>query len=263
MIARDEVFQSVDKILTKAKVEYYRDVSIDGIPADFAIAAKNGRVIVVETKNWKNVSKDLLEDAERQAKLFETVGGADRAYVVVRELPAKYADATHVVTIASLLPALELELQSKRKVKPKIGRTAKTVKKTVFAAMPFDAHYDDVHAVAMAYAADSVGAKCVRVDREMFSGDIKATIDKMIKEAVAVIIDLSDAKPNVLYEAGFAHALNKIVIHICSTPLKKLPFDVAQWNTLSYNQGQTHAFRDTLAKNLKAVLQKRRRSRSK
>ena len=29
----------------------------------------------------------------------------------------------------------------------------------------------------------------------------------------AVIVDLSEAKPNVLYEAGYAHALNKPCIH--------------------------------------------------
>ena len=41
----------------------------------------------------------------------------------------------------------------------------------------------------------------------------------LIRESSAVICDLSEARPNVLYEAGFAHALDKPTIHICSTPL--------------------------------------------
>ena len=36
----------------------------------------------------------------------------------------------------------------------------------------------------------------------------------MIKESDAVIADLSGAAPNVLYEAGFAHALDIETIHI-------------------------------------------------
>ena len=261
MATRGDVFRSVEKLLREARLKFYPDVSVEGMPADFAVTSPDGRLIIIETKEWKTISKPLVDDAERQAKLFVTVGGADRAYIVVRELASRAAAGPAVVALNELIPALLKTLKSsraRRTAKPKSGRTGKTVKKTVFAAMPFDGHYDDVHAVAMAYAADTVGAKCVRVDREMFSGNIMDTMFKMIKDAVAVIVDLSEAKPNVLYEAGFAHALRKPIIHICSTPLKKLPFDVAQWNTLPYNQGQTHAFRDTLAKHLKAVLHHRR-----
>jgi hypothetical protein len=36
------------------------------------------------------------------------------------------------------------------------------------------------------------------------------------------------------------HALKKPCIHIFSTPMDKLPFDVLQWKTTKYNPGQTH-----------------------
>ena len=66
-----------------------------------------------------------------------------------------------------------------------------------------------------------------RVDRREFQGNVVEEIDRLIRKASAVIVDLSESKPNVLYEAGFAHALKKPCVHICSTPMDKLPFDVA------------------------------------
>jgi nucleoside 2-deoxyribosyltransferase len=92
------------------------------------------------------------------------------------------------------------------------------------------------------------------VDRKEFSGDIVEEIKRLIRGSAAVIVDLSEVKPNVLYEAGYAHALRKPVVHICSTPLSKLPFDVRNWNTIAYRRGQTALLREPLARRLKAVM---------
>ncbi len=58
----------------------------------------------------------------------------------------------------------------------------------------------------------------------------------------------------MLYEVGYAHALRRPTIHISSTPMGEVPFDVAHDNTIAYGMGQTHALRDRLAKRLPAVL---------
>jgi hypothetical protein len=120
--------------------------------------------------------------------------------------------------------------------------------------MPFAAEYDDVFFVAMVPAAQDLNATCIRVDQEEFVGDIPSRIKKDIKRSSAVIVDLSGAKPNVLYEAGFAHALGKPTVHICSTPVKDLPFDVSHDNTLVYSTGQTYKLKEKLLNRLKAVL---------
>ncbi len=96
----------------------------------------------------------------------------------------------------------------------------------VFAAMPFSPEYDDAYFVAMVPAAESVRAVCSRVDQEEFEGDVVERIESDIRDSDAVIADLSEAKPNVLYETGFAHALGRPTIHISSTSLNDLPFDV-------------------------------------
>ena len=120
--------------------------------------------------------------------------------------------------------------------------------------MPFAAKYDDVFYLAMAYAAEKNGVTCKRVDREEFQGNIVDEVKKLIKTAAAVFVDLSESKPNVLYEAGYAHALDKQCIHMCSTDISRLPFDVAQWKTTSYQHGQVHKLRETLTKRLAEVL---------
>ena len=60
-----------------------------------------------------------------------------------------------------------------------------------------------------------------------------------LRRSSAVIADLSESKPNVLYEAGLAHALKRPSVHICSTPIADLPFDVRNWNTIFCRRGQT------------------------
>jgi hypothetical protein len=107
----------------------------------------------------------------------------------------------------------------------------------------------------MRHAAEQSGAVCDRVDRREFQGSVVDEIQKLIRKSVAVFVDLSESKPNVLYEAGYAHALRKPCIHICSTPLEKLPFDVSQWKTTQYHPGQTHKLGRELSQRLKEALQ--------
>jgi nucleoside 2-deoxyribosyltransferase len=120
--------------------------------------------------------------------------------------------------------------------------------------MPLDRGYDDTFFIAMSHASVKVNAACTRVDREEFTGDIVQEIRRLIHTSIAVIVDLSESKPNVLYEAGYAHALGKPSVHICSTPIAELPFDVRNWNTIPYHRGQTAQLRAPLTKRLTAAL---------
>jgi hypothetical protein len=120
--------------------------------------------------------------------------------------------------------------------------------------MPFDGAYDDVYFVSMVEAAKRLKAVCERVDQSEFVRDIPTVIREKIRASDVVICDLSEAKPNVLYETGFAHALGIPAVHICSTPLKKLPFDVSHFNTIEYQKGGTHKLVEPLVRRLKTVL---------
>jgi nucleoside 2-deoxyribosyltransferase len=126
--------------------------------------------------------------------------------------------------------------------------------------MPFAAEFDDVFLVAMTHAAESIGATCKRVDHEDFSGDIVQEIKSLIQQSAAVIVDLTGARPNVLYELGYAEGLGKPIVNICSSPLAALPFDVRNWNVLAYTAGQTYKLREPLARRLQAVVAKAHQS---
>ena len=164
-----------------------------------------------------------------------------------RNLPSK-----GVVTLDGLIPALQAAIHASKTHTNPLESTK--VDKLIFAAMPFAPQYEDVFFVAMSYAAEQVGAVCDRVDRREFQGSVLDEIHRLIRQSIAVFVDLSESKPNVLYEAGYAHALNKPCIHICSTPIDKLPFDVGQWKTTRYDPGQTHKLAKELAQRLKSIL---------
>ena len=69
-----------------------------------------------------------------------------------------------------------------------------------------------------------------------------------------IIADISESRPNVLHEVGFAEALKIPVIQICSTPINQLPFNVRNNQTIQYSIGQSARLRKKLEERLKALL---------
>ena len=235
--------------LRGAGIKFATQKAIAGLAPDFIVYAPDGRQFIVEIKNWD--FPGLTTEASRQAQHYQDAMDVDGAFVVIpslkRSLPSK-----GVVALAGLVPALQAELETtKNRSNPP---AATSVEQLVFAAMPFAPQYEDVFFIAMRYAAEQVGAVCTRVDRREFQGSVVEEIQRLIRKSIAVFVDLSEAKPNVLYETGYAHALKKPCIHICSTPLEKLPFDLLQWKTTKYNPGQIHKLGKELAQRLKEAL---------
>jgi hypothetical protein len=192
-----------------------------------------------------------LSRAVDQVKMYQRITGADRAFIVIEGLnEGRPRDGVLGVQelISNVYDALKKPRQGRQ---PKLSSGAE---KTIFAAMPFDKKHDDTFFLAMAPAADAAGVACKRIDQEEYSGIIVTEINRMISESAAVIIDLSDSNPNVLYEAGYAHALKRPSVHICSTSLERLPFDVKPWNTIHYNLGQVNELKSKLERRLKGVL---------
>jgi hypothetical protein len=245
----EEIEEIIAERLRAAGFKFVTEKAIGGLAPDFIVYAPDGRQFIVEARHWD--FPGLTSEASRQAQFYQEAAKVDGAFVVIpglkRNLPAK-----GVVSVDGLVPAIQAELENAR-TRTQPAETTK-VERLIFAAMPFAPQYEDVFFVAMSYAAEQVGAVCDRVDRREFQGNVTEEIYRMIRKSVAVIVDLSESKPNVLYEAGYAHALKKPCIHICSTPVEKLPFDVAQWKTTLYQPGQTHKLQRELTQRLKAIL---------
>lgn len=120
--------------------------------------------------------------------------------------------------------------------------------------MPFDPAFDDVYYVAIKAAAEKVGCTSIRVDHLMHGQDAVSETYRQIQKCQAVIADLSTAEPDVLYEVGYAHALGKPVVQLCSTAPENLPFMVRNRDTIFYRPGQTHLLIDVLAEYVARLL---------
>ena len=79
---------------------------------------------------------------------------------------------------------------------------------------------------------------------------ILPAIIEAIAQAAFVIADLSEPKPNVYYELGWAQALGKVVI-VTAKEGTKLPFDVFDVPTLFWNSQKT--LRESLKARIKTI----------
>lgn len=110
----------------------------------------------------------------------------------------------------------------------------------IFALMPFQDEFDDVHHIikdAVAHVATSkkVEIECYRADEISEPGRISDQILEAIREADLVIADLTGNNPNVMYELGYAHALNVPAI-IMNQTVHDSPFDVKDFRQITYER---------------------------
>jgi nucleoside 2-deoxyribosyltransferase len=246
-----ESHRAVIETLSDLGATWQEEPAVGGVRPDFLVEMPDGRRVVIEVKATAEPTVLNVADARAQAARIAEVAGADLGLAVFA-LPHLALEAEGAVGISDLPRALvsPVPAVAHREAAPEVVEQARTV----FAAMPFAAEYEDVYFVAMVDAARAVGAACRRLDREDYAGDVVLKLTSLIGGCDVVIADISDANPNVMYEVGYAHALERPTVHICSTGLDKLPFDVRNWNTLGYTKGRTHALRDDLIRRLSAVI---------
>jgi hypothetical protein len=229
---------------------------VGGYEPDLVVTTADGRKIIVEVKGWAG-DPAHIDRAKQQVRLYQKALGADAGFVVMPNLRAgRPLDGVLSIDDLQQLPSLIANVahHDQQRESASARGAAHNGERIVFAAMPFAPAFDDVFFVAMTHAAEQIGATCKRVDYEEFSGDIVIELKRLIETSVAVIADLSGARPNVLYELGYAQGLSRPTVHITSTPATDLPFDVRNWSVLSYVTGQTHKLRQPLQKRLQAAL---------
>lgn len=122
------------------------------------------------------------------------------------------------------------------------------IKKFVFVLMPFDDGFDDIYELGIKGACEEVGAYCERVDEQIFSERILDRIYNQINKADLIIADMSNKNPNVFYEVGYSHALNKNVI-LLTQKAEDIPFDFKHFPHIIYENKITN-LRNQLSKRL-------------
>jgi len=95
----------------------------------------------------------------------------------------------------------------------------------VFVLMPFDPKFNDIYKFGIQGAATDVGMYAERVDDQTFNEGMLERIFNQISKADVVIADMTGRNPNVFYEVGYAHALDKIVL-LLTQDTNDIPFDL-------------------------------------
>ena len=245
----------VEHLLRGAKWSYKREVVVGVARPDFLVETDSGEQIVIEVKDW-DASRSDVGRAINQAQRYKQLAKVAAAIVVTRVGDTvRIADGgvAPVSGFISLLTEIAAAIATRKgSGNPQKGLMTPT--KKVFASMPFASDYDDTFLVAIAPAALANKAIAERVDYTGSIGAVVPLIQSMIREAQVMIADLSESRPNVLHEVGFAEALKKPVIQICRTSTEQIPFNVRNNQIIKYSAGQTTKLRKQIEDRLKLLI---------
>jgi hypothetical protein len=142
-------------------------------------------------------------------------------------------------------------------VGPHARARGKHVANQVFIAMPMNTNSKpelaDTHD-SLKTVCESLGLTAKRVDDVQTNNRITDTIRDLIDTSEFVIADLSDNRPNVFFEAGYAEGVAKIPIYIAKTGTD-LQFDVKDYPVIFYQNQRT--LRDGVKVRLQSLIDAR------
>lgn len=106
------------------------------------------------------------------------------------------------------------------------------------------------------------GVQALSLDEMLFTpGAVWANaIDEAIRGADLVVVDVTSANPNVMYELGYVHALRKPTIIISeASALQVIPSDLASFQLLTYDKNDLEPLRRPLRSLLREYSKEGRR----
>lgn len=109
-----------------------------------------------------------------------------------------------------------------------------------FVIMPFAQGFDDVYATIKASVTKALGpeeCRCFRLDEERPAGRITTRLLQELRSASLCVADIKESRPNVMWEVGYAMALEHPMI-ILSQTLDDLPFDIRDMQTVQYDRSR-------------------------
>lgn len=133
-----------------------------------------------------------------------------------------------------------------------------------FVIMPFGGQFDDIYQKIYKPAIQSAGLEALRADDIYDNQPIIQDIKQSIKNATLILAEVTGRNPNVNYELGIAHGLEKEVIIVTSNP-EDVPSDYRHLRYLRYHPGGIgwdRILSDDLTKTLHTVLGRLRKTRS-
>lgn len=104
-----------------------------------------------------------------------------------------------------------------------------------FVMQPFAEPFNGYYRKLLVPAIEKAGMRAVRADDDIFAtGKVVEQIWRGITEAKVLVAELTSRNPNVFYELGLAHALQKPVVLISSSQ-EDVPFDLRHIRVIYYD----------------------------
>lgn len=135
------------------------------------------------------------------------------------------------------------------------------VRPSAFVIQPFDngGKYDKRFDEIIRPTLESIGLHAYRVDRDDHAKVLIEDIKARLSSAAIVICEISEDNPNVWFELGFAIALDRECVMICSAIRDVLPFDIRHQRVIFYKtDGPSDfiTFQDKLKRTIEARIKK-------
>ncbi len=138
-----------------------------------------------------------------------------------------------------------------------VARMAASKGTTCFVMQPFSGHLGGYFESIYKPAIEQAGLQALRADAEIFgTGKIMDQIWRGIRSADVLVAELTSKNPNVFYELGLAHALEKPVVLVSSNQ-EDVPFDLRHIRVILYDQADPfwgQKLVDKLADNIQSAL---------
>ena len=121
----------------------------------------------------------------------------------------------------------------------------------VFVLMPFNKDFEDIYSLGIKAACEDAPAYCERVDEQVYEGTVLQRVYNQIAKADIIVADMTGRNPNVFYEVGYAHALNKRVVLLAQNA-DEIPFDLKSYPHIVYGEagGKIAALKTELTRRL-------------
>jgi nucleoside 2-deoxyribosyltransferase len=104
--------------------------------------------------------------------------------------------------------------------------------------MQFAEPYNSLYTEVIKPVAVRLGFDAFRADDVFRPGIILQDIIRSIAAADVIIAEVTPANPNVFYELGYAHAIEKPTVLLAehpTDPSKRLPFDISGFRVIFYD----------------------------
>ena len=240
-LTEQDMVTLVARAFSKLGAQVKINAIIQGMEADMLLEEEvptGSFATIVECKAYKSrVGVEVVQAFYGRLKQLEgryvqrgiivsTHGFTQQAKVVAKSMGMQLVTIDDLIQRCGGLDALP-ELPPKARTKPDI------VPKRAFVVMPFKQELYDAYYFGIRQPLEQCGYVVDRADEMQFVGGIVEKIRKSIEEADLIIAEMTDLNPNVYYEVGLAHALNKRVILITQS-IENLPFDLRGMRHIIY-----------------------------